>query len=564
MDNDNHLKKAANQSTVIKHLAIRSIICLALGAFTFFMVLLSSTALQNVTESKAQLIKLANQYRIGSKNLTSAVQSYAVTGDEAYYNAYYQELNEDKNRDIALEGMKAIGITSSEQAYIDQISSTSNQLVPLEEAAMEAVKANDLAGAAEDVFGESYESSLKIITGLTEEFIAALEERVSKQISAYNRFSFVMDVLCGFFLLLVILSTLRTLTYVRKKMLEPINQVKEQMEYISGGDLSKEFTLEADTSEIGRMAFAIHNTKITLKKLIGEISFVMTRMAACEFNCSLKENYVGEFLQIHDSYIEIMENLNKMFGTIQSSADFVRDSSRQMSEVSQDFAEGTGVQADSINHIREAINELSANVKESAAAAEKSRDITQHSGEGLNQNYNNMQELKNAIYEIKESSENIRGIINTIEDIATETNLLALNAAIEAARAGEAGKGFAVVADQVKSLASESAEAAGNTTKLIQTSIDLVERGTAIAEVTARDLAGVMEESKKTMEMMENVAISTQKEVSAMEEITKSVDQIADVIQTNSAAAQQTAASSQEQNSQAELLSGLMAEIKLV
>lgn len=563
MDNEMNLKKAVNQSAMVKRLAIRSILCLAVGAFSFIMVILANAALQNMIENKAQLIKYANQYRIGSKNLTSAVQSYAVTGDEKFYNAYYQELNENKNRDTALDNMERIGLTDKEKNYIQQISNTSNELVPLEEEAMDAVKADDLDTAREAVFGDSYEASLEIITGLTDEFITALENRVSDDISKYDIFSIVMDVICAISLIAVILSTVNTLSYVRKNLLDPIRLVKEQMEYISMGDLSKEFTLESDTSEIGKMAFSIHNTKLTLKKLIDEISYIMGKMADGEFNAEMKENYVGEFLLIRDSYSRIMENLNKMFGTIQNSADFVRDSSRQMSEVSQDFAEGTGVQAESINEIREAVNELTISVKESAAAVEKTRDISQHSGEGLNQNYNNMQELKNAIYEIKESSENIRGIINTIEAIATETNLLALNAAIEAARAGEAGKGFAVVAEQVKSLANESAEAAGNTTKLIQTSIELVERGTAIAETTAKDLIGVMEESKETVSMMEKVSVSTQKEVIAMEGITKSVNQIADVIQTNSAAAQETAASSQEQHSQAELLSGLMAEIKL-
>lgn len=562
MTEKKEIKKAINQSVVIKRLAISSIVCLIIGIIMLGLVIVVNTNLQELKEDKAQLIKLANQYRIGSKNLTSAVQSYAVTGEEQFYNAYYKELQEDKNRDIALEGMKKIGITSEEQNYIDRISSTSNELVPLEEAAMQAVKNQKLEEATKAVFGTSYQESLAVITELTEEFIDSLDKRITKQIRQYDTFSFIIDGICVISVLLVIFSIIRILRYIRKELIRPIQTVKKQMEYIASGDLSEEFSLKVDTSEIGRMSYSIHETKDILKRLIGEISFVMEKMANGAFDTEIKEEYIGEFLVIKNSYIRIMEHLGELFGKIQKNTEFVRENSKQMSDISQNVAEGSSMQEDSIDEIRNSIEELVKKMRINADIAKQAKEISRQAGIGLSKNYDNMKELKTAIDKIEASSENIRGIISTIEDIAEQTNLLAINAAIEAARAGEAGKGFAVVAEQVKNLANESARAAGNTTQLIQESIQCVEKGTEIAEITAKDLRDVMQEAEKTVTMMGDISDSTEEEVVFMEGITNAVNQIAGIIEANSASAQQAAASSQEQYSQAEVLNDLIAEIR--
>ena len=165
--------------------------------------------------------------------------------------------------------------------------------------------------------------------------------------------------------------------------------------------------------------------------------------------------------------------------------------------------------------------------------------------------------------EINEASQQIGKIIATINDIASQTNLLALNASIEAARAGEAGKGFAVVADQVSVLASQSSDAAKESTILIDTSVQAVEKGMVIADETAKQLEHVVTGSKEITQQVNGVADALAAQTEAFDQINDGVDHINEVVQSNSATSQECAAASQEMNGQAEKLKDLIRGFKV-
>ncbi len=556
-------KKVEKQSVKVKKITVVTISLLIAEAIVLIGLIIFNLKTQSRYNTQEDLTDYAIQYKTGSQNLTNAVRSYAVTGNIDYYNAYYQELNVDKNRDNALSKLQEIGLTKEEQSYIDQISQTSNNLVPLEEAAMKAVQEGRMEDAREAVYGQEYEASLLIINSLTDTFIESMKERIHKGVLVMGVIALIFDAICFIVLGIVIFTVIRNLKYIKKELISPILIVERQMDYIANGNLSTEFELEVNDSEIGLLAKSIHNTKDILKSVIGEISSTLKEMAKGRFDLTLHENYIGELSEIKQSFEEIFDELNDTFYQIQTAANHVNESSSQMAEAAQDLAEGTTNQASVVEEILASMNTIEDTIEEDAKEAKKSADVIADIGNSLGKSYEMLIHLKNIIDEMNKSSEQIGGIINTINDIASETDLLALNAAIEAARAGEAGKSFAVVAEQVKNLANASSEAAQNTTVLIESSLQLIQEGTKMAEVTAMDLNEVMSNTKESVNRMVSIAESSQIKITQIREVTEGVNQIAVVVEMNSATAEETAASSQEQSSQAEILRNMIERFKI-
>lgn len=556
-------KKVEKQSVKVKKITVVTISLLIAEAIVLIGLIIFNLKTQSRYNTQEDLTDYAIQYKTGSQNLTNAVRSYAVTGNIDYYNDYYQELNVDKNRDNALSKLQEIGLTEEEQSYIDQISQTSNNLVPLEEAAMKAVQEGRMEDAREAVYGQEYEASLLIINSLTDTFIESMKERIHKGVLVMGVIALIFDAICFIVLGIVIFTVIRNLKYIKKELISPILIVERQMDYIANGNLSTEFELEVNDSEIGLLAKSIHNTKDILKRVIGEISSTLKEMAKGRFDLTLHENYIGELSEIKQSFEEIFDELNDTFYQIQTAANHVNESSSQMAEAAQDLAEGTTNQASVVEEILASMNTIEDTIEEDAKEAKKSADVIADIGNSLGKSYEMLIHLKNIIDEMNKSSEQIGGIINTINDIASETDLLALNAAIEAARAGEAGKSFAVVAEQVKNLANASSEAAQNTTVLIESSLQLIQEGTKMAEVTAMDLNEVMSNTKESVNRMASIAESSQIKITQIREVTEGVNQIAVVVEMNSATAEETAASSQEQSSQAEILRNMIERFKI-
>lgn len=531
------------------------------------IVLLLGSAVFNLVLSNMQTVQLnaalaLDQYRVGSKTLTYDVRSYAVTGDQKYCDAYWKELNEDQHREKAREALKKCGLTSQEWASLDEIASLSEHLVPLEEQALEAAGKGDLAGAQASVFTSEYGDAVDRINAQTDETIQKINDRKSGQQKILKAMQILLAVLLMISFALIVWHIVKIIRFATSELLEPIKKVSDQMAALADGDFSEPLDLKEDDSEVGSMVTAITFMKHNLLHMIQEISDVLEQMGNGDYNISLQQEYVGEFIKIRESLTVIIGKMRETLTTLKEVSVQIDSGSEQLAFAAEDLAEGSTDQAGQVSELVKTFEEMTQTMERNVEKAQESVEIASRAGATLAQGNTKMQELKKAIGEISRCSEQIGTIIGTIEDIASQTNLLSLNAAIEAARAGEAGKGFAVVADQVKSLAEESARAAGETTKLIETAIAAVDSGIAIADQTAQNMDAVMADASDATETMSQIAVMLQNDVEHMRHVRGNLQQVSAVVDNNSATSQETAAVSEEQKAQVEAMVELMDHFK--
>lgn len=540
------MKKAMNQSKLISILNGISIAALLLMLLLLFAYATINKQLSSDSENRFNLTYNANRFMNGSAYLTNEVRAYAATGDQVHYDNYWNEINTLKNRDQGVSAMQQIGITSEEQSMIDQMSSISNNLVPLEEQAMENVQAGQLQEAINYVYGPEYTAAITEINALKEQFLTTLDSRTLEDIQALNLRSTITKALIYLSLILVAVIQFFIMTVVRKRILHPVINVRDQMGEISRGNLSAEFLLQSDTSEIGMLVESIHETKRELKKYIDDIDSKLAQMAQGKMDLDVGNDYRGEFLPIQNAMRQILEALNMALSQIRHTADQVSEESERMASDAQVLSDGATEQASAVEELSASIQTLSEQVKSTSLDADDARKSSINSAEQLQACNQKMKELTTAMEDISKSSQQISGIIKTIEDISFQTNILALNAAVEAARAGEAGKGFAVVADEVQGLATKSSIAAKDITKLIESSMQLVKHGTTLSEDTTAALTTSVTGAQQSADLIQRIADSAQQQSESLMQLSEGVEQISDVVQTNAATAEKSSLSANE------------------
>ena len=552
-----------SQAYRLKNIVMKSKGMVIVGGI-FLLLLFSIMIITNrISSEQLEDTMYLNQYRLGSKALTAAVQAYAVTGDQQYYDAYMKELNEDKNRDIAWAGLEENDIKAEEWDKLNQIAGLSNGLVPLEEAAMSSVAGGEMQSAIDYVFGDQYGETIQQINAITDDAISTIQTRMErkKNILAFIEIVAALCFLVSF--LVLVNQILYTTKFASKELLQPIINVSDQMTQLAAGDLHSEFHMQKDDSEVGRMVEAICYMKSSLTNIIGEITSILDQMGQGNYQVAIRQEYVGDYQLIRDAFNRITDEMKQTVTTIREASGEINCGAGQLADAADNLATACTSQAGQVSVVAEHINELNTIIASNKKDAEEAVKISNLSASTLTAGNAKMEELKDAIQEISSCSEKISSIIGAIEDIATETNLLALNAAIEAARAGEAGKGFAVVAEQVKKLAEESSQAAGKTTQLIETTIAAVQNGTTIADEAAANMEDVVMSSTEVGERIQKIVEQFAREENSIGRINDNIAEIAGIVDNNSATSEETAAISEEQKSQAEAMVELIGRFKI-
>ncbi len=548
------MKKSINQSTlsfILNGISILALLFLLLSLLSYSRI---SSDLAKANKNRFDLTYNANLFMNGSAYLTNEVRAFASTGKQEHYDNYWNEVDNLKNRDKGVEAMQEIGITSEEQKMIDDMANLSNTLVPLEDEAMKNVQAGNMQEALDYVYGEEYNTSITQINALKEQFLDTLNVRTQAQVETLDRKSeFIQDTMIAALAIVAIIQII-SMIITKQRVLKPVVAVRDQMHEISHGNLSAAFSLQSSTSEIGMLVESIHETKRELKKYIHDIDSKLSEMAQGNMDLMIGDDYRGEFLPIQDAMRQIVDSLNNALSRINVTAEQVSEESKRMASDAQILSSGAVAQAAAVQELSASIQELSTQVDRTSTDADNAQKCSTDAAKLLLASNDKMGELTAAMEDISNASQEIGGIIKTIEDISFQTNILALNAAVEAARAGEAGKGFAVVAEEVQVLANKSSASAKDITELIENSIRMIRQGTSLTTETTSALGDVVIGAKQATELIEQIAGSAMQQSQALHQLTAGMEQIAGVVQTNASTAEKSAASAKELQTQSEEL----------
>ena len=401
--------------------------------------------------------------------------------------------------------------------------------------------------------------ALDEVIAISQEIDVETDALMDKSVLA-SRMTFIIGVVV--IILFIVIATLvsrKIGSRIVDSITEPLSAIEEVAKELTEGNLHSKLEYRSK-DEIGSLAHNLRKSIRILGSYVDDISRVMGEFANGNFCAQPEVEWRGDFIGISDAIITFEKSIAETIKGIQSVADQVKNGSEQVSMSSMDLAQGATEQASITQELAATIETVSNQVSQNAHVAEEISKKVENVGVEIVNSNEKMQEMVQSMSEINGASQEISKIIATINDIASQTNLLALNASIEAARAGEAGKGFAVVADQVSILASQSADAAKESTVLIEASVRAVEKGMVIADETAVRLQQVVEGSKIITEDVNKVAQALDAQTASFTQINAGVEHINDVVQTNSATSQQCAAASQEMNSQASTLDTLVSK----
>ena len=456
--------------------------------------------------------------------------------------------------------------TLEDKTLLENLSTAMDALEKDSYALLDMLDKGDTAGAI-----ASYQQGFNTVT--SENFVSALsavgklsDEHSEAKIQEAKDMRSKESMLLGVVFVIVILLYVFAFLKLQRDITGRIGTVSKAIKRMRSGHLNIAFNKKyIGSDELGEMVDDFSALSGELKKIITDICAVLSEMSKGNFAVqSMDENmYVADYASILQSYREINQNLKNVFGSINQVAADVESGSEQIANGSVALSQGATEQASTLEELSASIYALSTRI---SAQAQKAGNVESYFGEvseKISDENQQMGEMLLAMEEIEDKSNQVERIIKAIDDIAFQTNILALNAAIEAARAGVYGKGFAVVADEVRNLAGKSADAAAETSVLIESTINAVKKGVNIVDHAAKTLGDVMDGSEKSKEMVSEIAGSMVTDAKSISEVSKGLEEVSKVVQQNSATSEESSASSQDLNENAASLKEMISRIQV-
>ncbi len=342
----------------------------------------------------------------------------------------------------------------------------------------------------------------------------------------------------------VLVMMLLVIIQTRRIIGRPVKELSQAATRIAEGELDQTIRYKS-RDELGILAYNFNRVTERLReyiKYIDEISDTLKEIAQGNLAFELKNEYTGEFTKIKSSLDEIAVELNAAMGHLKASSRDVAAGAAQVSESAVNLSQGSTEQSAEVETLAGDISIVSNNVQKLAQDAQQTSSLSKEVREGLLASNTKMQNMAAVIQKISDKSNEIHKIVKNIDDIAFQTNILALNAAVEAARAGDAGKGFAVVAEEVRTLAGRSADAAKETTELLGETISSMDEGVRAADDTVQSMMAAVKMSEEMGALIDDIADNTTQQASMASEISRGIDQIAIVVQSNVDTAESSAA----------------------
>lgn len=575
VENDD-LKQRKGKISILKNLGVGNKLLVGFGAL--FIVIAISITLSFISAGNSNrqinsygqyLVPNAEHVRIMQVSLQNTLHHLleaVVTEDlqnaksaldvvSADSNVFADELtaykNNQRNRDRDADIDQIFSI-------FNEVSNTQSKIADLATRRPEGYQKEAMA-----IFIEEYSPEISEILDKLDGFTLTAKEQADEQFREAQATNSKTRLMLFITIIVAVALTIAVILGISGSILNPVREIMSVFSEIAKGNMKTTIAYNS-RDELGRMATLIQQANSFQSAILADVMMHLSNISEGNLQTQTEMDYPGDFAVLKECVQATITSLNTTMRAIHTAAEQVSVGSSQVSGGAQALAAGSTEQASAVQQLTASVSRVAEQALENAEHVKSATDAVSQTGTDIQTGNKRMHELTAAMENISASSSQIANITKVIEDIAFQTNILALNAAIEAARAGSAGKGFAVVADEVRNLAAKSAEAARQTTELIQNSVSSVAQGTEITAQTAQILQAIAESSRKVTESFLKIEQATAEQTSAIDQIRQGLNQVSTVVQTNAATAEENSATSEEMSAQAAALQEEVGKFRLL